>query len=169
MKKLKDYTIQFVSLKQGTHYFEFNVDNKFFEDLDCDDFIDATFKVGLEFIKQSTMMLLNFKFKGNITVPCDRCLDNLTLPIKGEEKLIVKFGDTSFNDTDDILVLAESEHEINVAHYIYEFIELNVPFRRIHKESECDAETIKRLNELEINKTEDIDPRWSALKNINNN
>ena len=169
MKTLKDYTIQFVSLKQGTHHFEFNVDNTFFGQLDCDDFIDSNFKVELEFIKQSTMMLLNFSFKGEIIVPCDRCLDDLKMSIKGEEKLIVKFGDTSLNDIDDILILAEGEHEINVAHYIYEFIELNVPFRKIHKENECDAETIKRLNELEVNKTEEIDPRWLALKNINNN
>ncbi|MCB9174638.1 MAG: DUF177 domain-containing protein [Flavobacteriales bacterium] len=169
MKALKDYTIQFVSLKQGTHHFEFSVDNKFFEQLDCDDFIDSNFKVELEFIKQSTMMLLNFSFKGEIIVPCDRCLEDLKMPIKGEDKLIVKFGDTSHNEVDDILILAESEHEINVAHYIYEFIELNIPFRRVHKEADCNAETIKRLNELEVNKTEEIDPRWSALKNINNN
>lgn len=168
VKTLKEYTIQFVGLSQGTHHFEFEINNKFFEDLDCNDFNDAAFTVKLEFIKQSTMMLLNFNFKGNVVVPCDRCAENVTMLIKGEEKLIVKFGDTDFNDTDDILILAENEHEINVAHYIYEFIELNIPFKRTHKENECDVETIKKLRELEVNRTEDIDPRWSSLKNFNN-
>lgn len=168
MKTLKDYTIQFVGLTQGTHIFEFDVNNKFFEELDCHDFIDAAFAVELEFIKQSTMMLLNFSFRGKIVVPCDRCADDVELQIKGTEKLIVKFGDTSLNGTDDILILSENEHEINVAHYIYEFIELNIPFKRTHKENKCNAETIKKLNELEVNKTEDTDPRWSVLKNFNN-
>ena len=168
MKILKDYTIQFVGLSQGTHFFEYKINNKFFEELDCNDFIDAAFVVELEFIKQSTMMLLNFSFKGKIKVPCDRCAEDVEMPIKGAEKLIVKFGDTSFNDIDDILILEENEHQLNVAHYIYEFIELNIPFRRTHKENECDAETIKKLNELAVNKTENIDPRWSTLKNFNN-
>ena len=113
-------------------------------------------------------MLLNFSFKGKIKVPCDRCAEDVEMPIKGAEKLIVKFGDTSFNDIDDILILEENEHQLNVAHYIYEFIELNIPFRRTHKENECDVETIKKLNELAVNKTENIDPRWSTLKNFNN-
>lgn len=168
MKTLKEYTIQFVGLSQGTHYFEYTINNKFFEDLDCHDFIDAAFAVELEFIKRSTMMLLNFSFKGNVVVPCDRCAEDVNMPIEGEEKLIVKFGDTDFNGTDDILILSENEHEINVAHYIYEFIELNIPFKRTHIEGECDVETIKKLKELEVNKTEDIDPRWSTLKNFNN-
>ncbi len=168
MKTLKDYTIQFVSLKQGTHFFEFDVDNKFFEEFDDCEFIDSTFKVELEFIKQSTMMLLNFSFNGTITVPCDRCLDDVIIPVEGEEKLIVKFGKEEYSDTDDIVVLPENEYEINVAQYIYEFIEINIPQRKIHEEGECNEEAIKKLNELEVKNDKDIDPRWSALNNLNN-
>lgn len=168
MKTLKDYTIQFVSLKQGTHFFEFDVDNKFFEEFDDCEFIDSTFKVELEFIKQSTMMLLNFSFNGTITVPCDRCLDDVIIPVEGEEKLIVKFGREEYSDTDDIVILPENEYEINVAQYIYEFIEINIPQRKIHEEGECNDEAIKKLNELEVKNDKDIDPRWSALNNLNN-
>ncbi len=166
---MKDYTIQFVSLKQGTHEFEFNVNNKFFEKLDCDDFTDAAFAVKVELEKQSTMMILNFTFTGEIVVPCDRCLEDVQLRIKGEEKLIVKFGNDIYDETDDILILPEHENKINVAHYIYEFIELHIPQRRTHKEGKCDKETIDKLNELKINNTTHIDPRWSALENFNNN
>lgn len=168
MKTLKDYTIQFVSLKQGTHFFEFDADNKFFEEFDDCEFIDSSFKVELEFIKQSTMMLLNFSFNGTITVPCDRCLDDVTIPVEGEEKLIVKFGREEYSDTDEIVILPENEYEINVAQYIYEFIEINIPQRKIHEEGECNVEAIKKLNELEVKNDKDIDPRWSALNNLNN-
>ena len=169
MKALNDYTIQFVSLAQGTHHFEYEINNTFFEELDCNDFINASFHVDIEFIKQSTMMLLNFSFSGKIVVPCDRCLDDVSIPVAGLEKLIVKFGNNTLNDNDDILILQEGEHELNVAHYIYEFIELHIPNRKTHKEGDCDEETMKKLNELKVNKSsEDIDPRWSALKNFNN-
>jgi len=168
LKALKDYIVQFVSLKQGTHYFEFDVDNKFFEEFDCFDFLSSSFKVELEFIKQSTMMLLNFNFSGAITVPCDRCLEDVIIPVSGAEKLIVKFGNEVYDGTDDILIIPENEYEINVAQYIYEFIEINIPQKRAHSEDECDVETLNKLNELTIKNEKSIDPRWSGLDKFNN-
>lgn len=168
MKALKEYIVQFVSLKQGTHYFEFNVDNKFFEEFDCFDFLSSAFKVELAFEKQSTMMLLNFSFSGAITVPCDRCLEDVSIPIHGSEKLIVKFGNEIYDGTDDILIIPENEYEINVAQYIYEFIEINIPQKRAHQEDECDVETMNKLNELSIKNEKNIDPRWSGLDKFNN-
>ena len=168
MKVLKDYTIQFVSLKLGTHFFEYEVDNKFFEEFDYFEFLDATFKVELAFEKQSTMMLLNFNFSGEITVPCDRCLEDLNIAIEGEEKLIVKFGDEPYDGTDDIVILPENAYEINVAQYIYEFIEVNIPQKRAHDEDECDVEAIKKLNEYKVKSNDKIDPRLSGLDKFNN-
>tara|TARA_R110001592_G_scaffold194698_2_gene442289 strand:- start:4513 stop:5019 length:507 start_codon:yes stop_codon:yes gene_type:complete len=168
LKALKDYTIQFVSLKLGTHYFEFNVDNKFFEEFDYFEFVAAKFKVELAFEKKSTMMLLNFNFSGEITVPCDRCLEDLNIDIEGEEKLIVKFGNEPYNGTDDILILPEHEHEINVAQYIYEFIEINIPQKRAHDEDDCNVEALNKLNEYKTKNNDNIDPRWSGLDKFNN-
>ena len=168
MKLLKDYTIQFVSLKPGTHFFEYEVDNKFFEEFDFSELLDATFKVELAFEKKSTMMLLNFNFSGEITVPCDRCLENLTIDVEGEEKLIVKFGDEPYDGTDDIVILPENAYEINVAQYIYEFIEVNIPHKRAHDEDECDVEAINKLNEYKVKNNDKIDPRWSGLDKFNN-
>ena len=168
MKVLKDYTIQFVSLKLGTHFFEYEVDNKFFEEFDFFEFLDATFKVELAFEKQSTMMLLNFNFSGEITVPCDRCLEDLNIDIEGEENLIVKFGNEPYDGTDDIVILPENAYEINVAQYIYEFIEVNIPQKKAHDEGECDVEAINKLNEYTVKQNDKIDPRWSGLDKFNN-
>ena len=43
MKSLSDYNIKFEGLKQGTHFFEFDVDNTFFEEFDC-----FEFEIGLD-------------------------------------------------------------------------------------------------------------------------
>jgi uncharacterized metal-binding protein YceD (DUF177 family) len=168
VKALKEYTIQFVSLKLGTHYFEFDVNNKFFEKFDYFEFLATTFKVELAFEKQSTMMLLNFNFSGEITVPCDRCLEDLNIAIAGEEKLIIKFGNEPYDGTDDIVVLPENAYEINVAQYIYEFIEVNIPQKRVHDEGDCNVETINKLNEYTVKNNDNIDPRWSGLDKFNN-
>lgn len=167
MRALSEYKIQFEGLKQGTHYYEFDVDTKFFEEFDCDEFEKANFKVDLEFIKQSTMMLLNFSFSGIITVPCDRCLDEVELNIEGEEKFIVKFGSESYQETDEIIVLADSEYEINVASNIYEFIMVHMPQKRVHEEDLCNQAVLDELEKIEQKEDKEIDPRWSGLKNIN--
>ncbi|MBW6482122.1 MAG: DUF177 domain-containing protein [Vicingaceae bacterium] len=168
MKQLSEYNINFASLKQGIHLFEYEIDNTFFQLFECDEFTSADFNVKLTFEKQSTMLLLNFKIKGTIEVPCDRCLDEVKLKIKGEENLIVKFGDEDYDDTDDLVVLSENEHQINIAKYIYEYIQINVPQKRAHKKKECNQEMIAKLKKIEVkeNKIENIDPRWSKLTQL---
>jgi uncharacterized metal-binding protein YceD (DUF177 family) len=167
LRGLSEYLIGFEGLKQGTHFYEFNVDNKFFEEFDCKEFNKSTFKVELEFVKQSTMMLLKFNFKGIIAVPCDRCLDIVDITVKGEEKLIIKFGNELYEETDEILILPIHEHELNVAKYIYEFINLNLPQKRTHPKGLCNKGVIKEFEKLEKKNDIEVDPRWSTLQNIN--
>ena len=168
MKQLSEYNINFASLKQGIHLYEYKINDTFFQIFECNEFTSADFKVKLTFEKQSTMLLLGFKIKGSIEVPCDRCLDEVKLKIKGEENLIVKFGDEDYDDTDDLVVLPENEHQINIAKYIYEYIQINVPQKRAHKKKECNQEVIEKLKKVEVkeNKTQNIDPRWSKLTQL---
>lgn len=168
MNQLSDYNINFVTLKQGIHSFKYKIDNTFFQLFECNEFTNADFNVKLMLEKQSTMLLLGFKIKGSIEVPCDRCLDEVSIKIKGEENLIVKFGNEDYDDTDDIITIAENEHQINIATYIYEYIQINLPQKRAHKKKECNQEVIKKLKKVEVkdNKTQNIDPRWSKLTQL---
>jgi len=176
MKSLSEFNIKFEGLKQGTHFFEFYVDNTFFEEFDCSDYKDSAIAVGLEFVKQSTIMLLTFDFLGTITVPCDRCLDDVEVEISGEEKLIVKFGNEEYDETEEILMLPIHEFELNVAKHIYEFLNVNMPLKRVHDEELCDQELIAKLDDVApaanetVGKSEDneidVDPRWASLQDI---
>lgn len=166
MRSLSEYIIKFEGLKQGIHCFEFNVDTKFFEEFDCFEFEKLSFRINLEFKKQSTMLLLSFNFEGTITVPCDRCLDEVDVDVEGVENLIVKFGNESHDESNEILILPIHEHELNVAKYIYEFISINFPPKRIHKEGLCNQEALDEFDKIEHKKEEEIDPRWSTLKDI---
>ncbi|MDF1673121.1 MAG: DUF177 domain-containing protein [Vicingaceae bacterium] len=167
MRALSDFIIKFEGLKQGTHFYEFDVDTKFFEEFDCFEFDKATINVDLEFEKQSTMMLLNFDFYGTVTVPCDRCLDEVDVDIEGEEKLILKFGSESYQETEEIIILPDSAFEINLAANIYEFIMVNIPQKRVHDEGLCNQDVISELEKIEEKEDNEIDPRWSTLKDIN--
>ncbi|MBN9283470.1 MULTISPECIES: DUF177 domain-containing protein [Flavobacterium] len=173
MNNDKEFLIPFVGLKQGKHQFEYQIDKKFFENFDFDEYNDVNIKVDVVLDKKSTMLELSFKHKGTVNVPCDLTSEEFDLPIKGKMNLIVKFGDTYNDENDELLVLPHGEFQVNIMQYIYELIVLSVPSKRIHpgiKDGTLKSEAIEKLNELapkEQNKEEEnIDPRWDKLKQL---
>lgn len=119
--------------------------------------------------KSSTMLELFFHIEGTVCVSCDLCTGDFSLPIDGDEKLIVKFGEEEFENTDDIIILPHGEHQINIAQPLYEFINLLLPAKRVHPEGECDPEMLRKLEEYRAgdkDSGESTDPRWDMLKNI---
>jgi len=169
----KDFLIPFVGLKLGKHQFDYQIDKKFFEGFEFDEYNDANIKVELVFDKKSTMLELAFKHKGTINVPCDLTGEDFDLPIKGKLNLIVKFGDAFNNENDELLILPHGEFQVDVAQYIYEMIVLSVPSKRIHpgvKDGTLKTKAIEKLNELapkeQHKEEENIDPRWDKLKQL---
>jgi uncharacterized metal-binding protein YceD (DUF177 family) len=179
MNKTKEYLIPFVGLKPGKHNFEYQISNAFFEIFDYDEFENSDIKVNVVLEKKSTMLELVFKHEGTVNVPCDLTSEDFDLPISGEMKLIVRFGDVYNSDNEDLLILPFGEFEIDIAQYIYEMVALSVPLRRVHpgvKDGSLKTEALEKLNELILkehteedkkeNTEEDIDPRWDKLKQL---
>ncbi|NVO01072.1 MAG: DUF177 domain-containing protein [Bacteroidetes bacterium] len=173
MDKLSKYSIPFAGLSVGNHHFNFSIEDAFFENFEFSEIQKANIVVNIEFQKQSAMFILLFEISGTVNIVCDRCLDNFDFPIQGNYKLIVKFGDNQFEETDEILIIPEKEHQVNISQYIYEYIHLCLPLQRIHPEneageSECNPDVLEKLNKHKNlrNPEEPIDERWNALKNI---
>jgi uncharacterized protein len=173
MQTRKEYIIQFVGLSMGTHSFEYSISNKFFEDLDYSEIKQGNIQAKLELLKQSNMMILQFEISGTIKLNCDRCTEEFDLPISGNYKLIVKVGgsDTG-NEDDDIITVAANEHELDLSQYLYEYIILSVPIKRVHPDDAkgnptCDKKMLKKLNQFLVEDDKDLlDPRWEELKKI---
>jgi len=170
MLVMKEFIIPFFGLKEGKHEFKFNIDRLFFEAFENSLLEDAEIEVKLELEKTSTMLTLDYRAKGKTMTFCDRCGDDFALSIKSKERIFVKFGDESFEQTDDILVLSHDSHEIDVSHHIYEMIVLSLPNKRMHtKQSDCNQDALERLKQFkskEEEKDEITDPRWDVLKKL---
>lgn len=176
MKQLNEFLIPFIGLKLGKHQFEFQINKKFFEGFDYDEFESCDIKVNVVLEKKSTMLELNFKHKGTVHVPCDTTGEMFDQPVKGKLRLVVQFGDAFNNDNDELLILPHGEHQIDLSQVIYEMIVLSVPFKRVHpgiKDGTLKSAALDKLNELrvketkkEIKKEEDTDPRWDKLKQL---
>jgi len=166
---MKEYVLPVYGLKPGIHEYSFELDQMFFDFFDSELFSNPRIDVKLRLEKTSTMLLLNFSAYGEGTVLCDRCGDDMTISIKCEENVFVKYGDEKPEDTDEIIVLLPSEHELDVSRRVYEMIVLNMPSRNVHTTlEECNQEALKRLNIIEEEEDDSIDPRWEALKNLKN-
>lgn len=176
MKPLKDYTIPYVGLKIGKHHFDYQIDKKFFEHFEYDDFNDVNVKTDLVFEKKSTLLELHFQISGDVNVHCDLTNEPYNQLVNGVFNLVVKFGDEYNDDFEDIVILPHGEYEINVAQYIYELIILSMPAKRIHpgvEDGTLDSEILKKLEELspkgleeKEETSEEIDPRWNTLKKL---
>ena|SRR6218665_1535313 len=180
MQAGREYIIQFVGLGVGKHEYQFEAKDKFFEHFEYSEIQQGDVKIDLELLKQSTMMSLTFRIGGTVKVNCDLCTGEFDLPVSGEYKLIVKIGGSDSGDEDDdIITISASEHELDLAQYIYEYIILSLPIRRVHPadkngNSTCDKEMLEKLQQYitEEEKTDDSsddeenDPRWDGLKGI---
>lgn len=174
MKSNRQFVIPFKGLKIGKHDFVFDIDEKFFDDFEGSEIHRGKIKVELMLDKKPSLLEFDFHLTGFAVVSCDVCLDDVEIPIEFDSKLFVRFGDTSEEQTDEIIVLSHAEHELDVSQYIYEYSHLALPYKRVHPndkkgKSTCNKEMLKKLNEYLIQEEqENTDPRWDGLKDLLN-
>jgi len=166
---LKNFAIPFRGLKLGDHHFEYVIDEKFFECIEYSEIKRGKVSVAIELNKQERMLIFQFNINGTVEVECDRCLGLFDYPVSGDQMMYVKLGDEWLEESDDVLIIPESEHEFNVGQLIYEYIMLMLPIQRIHPDddngnSTCDPEMLEKLGTG--TKPQQSDPRWDALADL---
>ena len=175
MDPLKAFDIQFIGLKLGSHLFEYHVKRTFFENFEFYDFNDTDAIIFLKLEKKTTLLELNFKLEGSVNINCDVSNEPFNQFINSEFKLVVKFGSEYNDDNESILIIPHGSYKINVAQYIYEFIILSVPQKRVHpgiSNGTLNSEILKKLEKLgpkayrNNNSSNDPDPRWNALRKL---
>ena len=175
-KGLKQFEIQFSGLKIGEHQFEFQIDEKFFEEFGFEEFEKAKLQGFASMHKRETQLDLVLKLSGELWLPCDITDDKFWLPVSTETELRVKFGNEYDDTVEDLLVLPHGEYRFNLAQYFYEMAVLAKPLKAVHPDvgaGKKGKEVLERLENLrpqnqEESKDEDTDPRWDKLKDLLN-
>ncbi len=176
MNTLKQYKINFVGLPIGNHPFTFRVEEGFFACFEESEISQGQVNVELVLEKKSNMLVLDFQMKGEVEVVCDRCMELYNEAIDLNKTLYVKFGDAYVEQTEDIITIPDSENHVDISHFVYEFLHLGLPIRRVHStnrkgEAGCDPEIMKKLEKhLGGNKGTrkicDTDSAWKALSKL---
>ena len=171
MGRFDKYNVDLKGLKAATLNLEFDLDNTFFSDIEGEEFQKGAVKVVVTVRKNNDVFDFTFALKGSVVVTCDRCLDELEIDVETENSLRVKLGD-EYADDGDIVVVPEQDGDVNIAWYLYEFIALALPMKRVHAPGKCNHEMTGKLKKYTAGENDDardeqdIDPRWESLKNI---
>ena len=175
MSRRRDFEIAFVGLKPGVHEFNYSIDDRFFEAYQQQDFRNCTAHIKLTLDKKSSFMLLKFEMGGKLEVNCDRCNSNLPLDLWDEFNITVKIVEepelmNNQEDDPDVYYLSRGESHIDVANWIYEFINLSIPMQKICNFEDMDGpycnkaaiDVLKKLETKEPEKKEN--PIWKGLE-----
>ena len=173
-KALEEFKIPIFNLPLGIKSFDFEINEDFFACFDYSIVKNGVFSVGVTLDKTESHINVSFKIKGQIQLTCDLSLEEYWTPVELDKSIIFKYADTYDASDDEIVYIEHSAHEIDLSSFIYEFINLEVPIRKVspHLDEEDLDEGVMYSTEdvleeeQETNSKEELDPRWEALKKL---
>lgn len=187
MNALRAYDINIVGLENKRYEYDFTSDDTFFAALEQELIRRGNVQTHVVLDKSETMIRLDFHIVGSVEQICDRSLDEYDEPVDTRQMMLLKFGDHNEELSDEIELIERNTATVNVARYIFEFISLSLPMKRLHprfrdeeeQEDEDDESNVKLIytsgpimeedDEDEANDKPATDPRWDALRKLNNN
>ena len=171
MLEIKDFDIAFKGLSLGSHTFDYELDDTFFELFAYDELNHFDLKAEVVLLKTERLLTLSFHVKGHVQAICDVSAEPFKLPLERSFELHVKFGPEENKEDDELWILHEDEYRVNIAQILYEEMVLAIPAKRIHPDVEngsMENEIMKKLKEQQTKKNTAIDPRWDKLKDLLN-
>ena len=172
MGKQELYNIEVIGLGNEKHTFDFVIDAVFFASFASDIIEKGNLKVNITIEKSETMIQTSLSAEGWVELACDRTLEKFNFDVKFEKPLFFKYGDTFEELSEDVIRIPSNLEAINFAQYIYEYIILSLPTKRLHPKFASEDETLEdeivfySEEENEEQQENQTDVRWAALKNL---
>lgn len=191
MGKFTEFKLPLKSLGVGDHHFDYHLDKQFFTNMESADVRDANLDVCLDVKYNGDVYDLNFHITGEVLLLCDRCLDDLHMPIDTTYHIMVRYGDRYNDDSDDLLEIPSSDNYLNVAYMLYDTVTLAIPIKHVHPLGKCNRqmsnllkkhrahtagedsdlaesliEEMETMDDAETHAASAPDPRWDALKGL---
>ena len=174
MYNLEIFKIDLKGMKTDEQRLEFDLNDEFFKSLDSSEVNGGVLHVSVSIRKATGFYELQFHAGGVVTVPCDICLDDMEQHIETDNCLLVKLGEKTDTENDDVVIVDEEEGILDTAWLIYEFIVLAIPIKHVHAPGKCNSAMTQKLEELsgaarsDKEDGQEVDPRWETLLKLKN-
>ena len=134
---------------------------------------NAAVEVEARAVKSGHYIGVDLDIQGHVTVACDRCLEDLQLPVEAHPAFSVKFGEEASSEEEmregsrEILFLSASDAELDLSQAIYDYVCLSLPMQRVHAEGECNPDTVRFLGQEPVNEEAgETNSPFAALKGL---
>lgn len=166
--------IDFRELKDGENIFEFDETPEELH-LQADDLpIEGTIQTRLSIYKIGESITAKGETTCQAKPECARCLDAITLPIQVAYTFVFQKGQPQYQDEEDdetLIYINEEPDEIDLGNEIKDYILLDLPMIptcAALPSGPCEKYEKDPTEILEAPKEERLDPRWDALRALQN-
>ena len=172
---MNEFIIPLDGLTAGNTKYSWHVGKTFFDSFENSEILDADVDAEVSVEKSGKYLGVDCGLKGKVTVQCDRCLDDLDMPVDEEILLSVKFGDEEseqmMEGEREIFWIPRDSAELDMSQVIYDYICLSLPMQRHHEDGQCNPEVMKYLGtapaeEPADTETETADNPFASLKGM---
>ncbi len=186
--KLASYKLSLHRLSFGTKVFKYHLDENFFNEIEASEVRRADVAATLQVVHEHEGIYdLDFDFNGTLWIPCDRCLDDMSLDVDATWHLTVKEGERYDDSSDDVLTVPQSWRELDLQPLMRDTVLLTIPIMHVHPEGGCNSAMMEQLSthsaidladdeamreaagdaaDTDENDNKETDPRWDALKKL---
>lgn len=181
MGTLAEYKLPLRPLVIGTHKFSFHLTKDFFEQMESTDVRDGDILAEVTVEYTGEVYEIDMHCTGEVTIACDRCLEDMQESIDADYHIAAKYGDR-YNDEDEAMIeMPRSDSDLDISHMLYDTVMLDIPIRHMHAEGQCDSamsDILERHRVIDMQDSSEqdpesdnkydapVDPRWDALKNF---
>ena len=168
-----NFIIPLNGLASGESRFSWHAGKEFFEAFENAEILDADIVASVIVEKSGRYLGVDCAVDGSVTVACDRCLEDLEMPVAADVLLSVKYGDEESSEDHqegerEIVFVPEGEAELDLSQIIYDYVCLSLPMQRHHDEGECNPDALKFLAGGDPVASEEVDANspFAALKGL---
>ena len=171
-----EFVIPLNGLAAGENGFSWHAGKEFFENFENSEILDAQLDADVRVEKSGRYVGVDCYVEGEVVVECDRCLDDLVMPVDVEIRLSVKYGDEESSEEPqpgerEVIFIPDTQAELDMSQIIYDYVCLSLPMQRVHEEGECNPEAMKyyggQAEEMESEEVNDAGENpFAALKDM---
>ena len=167
-----NFIIPLNGLASGENRFSWHAGKEFFEAFENTEILDADLDMVVVVEKSGRYVGVDCAVDGSVTVACDRCLEDLMMPIGTDIMLSVKFGDEEASEDHqegerEIVFVPEGDAEMDLGQVIYDYVCLALPMQRHHNDGGCNPDAVRSLSDGDAaSVSKETDNPFAALKEL---
>lgn len=131
------YSLNLFGLKNGRNQVEFEIDDDFLTHFPKALMSGCQAKAVLTIDKFTSHLQIHFDLTGTVKVECDRCAEEMLLPIAAEHTVIYSYEKKFKNQDDeelDIVYIHENDNRLVLVQDFYDFLTIALPLRKVHED-----------------------------------